>query len=94
MSGSIKFVFAAALTAAGLGIVGCSYYIPQKDAPGGILSGSELARNPAGQRNMIDANGNDVLKASPPAGAEPKASTTRPAAVPPNAAPPPPPADG
>ncbi|MEO6437113.1 MAG: hypothetical protein ABIP55_15325, partial [Tepidisphaeraceae bacterium] len=54
MRSSIRLFMAASVAVAGLGIVGCAESVPQRDAPGGILSGSDYSRKHAASRGQIN----------------------------------------
>src|SRR5215217_299143 len=47
MRKSIRVFIAASVTVAGLGIAGCQSEVPQRDAPGGVLSGNDFQRTRA-----------------------------------------------
>lgn len=52
MRSSLRLLVAASVTVAGLCVAGCS--LPERDAPGGILTGNELTESQASRGVVMD----------------------------------------
>src|SRR5258706_12013325 len=56
---SSKLFLAASVALGGIGILGCSHNsVPDSDAPGGVLSGTEYERNRNTRGSGVDVNAN------------------------------------